>query len=220
VELYLDTADREAALPLLATGAFRGITTNPVILQRAGLGSDDIPAVHDWAVANGADLVFLQTWGATAEEMAGRGRRLAGLSERVVVKLPATLAGTTALAQLAAEGVPTLLTAAHTVAHAVLAGAAGARWVAPYVSKVADDEGTAVGVVAAMHRALSGGSTTAVVDPPRTDVLAASLRSLDAVGDLAAAGVPAATLGTALAEQLFTHPQTLDADRRFHEAAR
>ena len=102
------------------------ITTNPVILQRAGLGSGDIPAVHDWAVAHGAQVVFLQTWGSTAEELAGRGHQLAALSERVVVKLPATLAGTTACARLAAEGVPTLLTAAHTVAHAVLAGAAGA----------------------------------------------------------------------------------------------
>ncbi|WP_180357610.1 transaldolase family protein [Streptomyces sp. NP160] len=210
MELYLDTADREAAAPLLATGVFRGITTNPVILQRAGLGSDDVPAVHDWAVGHGAQVVFLQTWGATAEEMAGRGRRLAGLSERVVVKLPATLDGTTACAQLAAEGVPTLLTAAHTTAHAVLAGAAGARWVAPYVSKVDDDEGRAVDVVVAMHRALAGSGTA---------VLAASLRSLDAVGALAAAGVPAATIGTALAEELFTHPLTLDADRRFHEAA-
>lgn len=129
-----------------------------------------------------------------------------------MVKLPATLAGTTACAQLAAEGVPTLLTAAHTVAHAVLAGAAGARWVAPYVSKVDDDESTAVDVVVAMHRALSSGGSC--------EVLAASLRSLAAVGALAAAGVPAATLGTALAEQLFSHPLTLDADRRFHEAAR
>ncbi|WP_187279795.1 transaldolase family protein [Quadrisphaera setariae] len=219
MQLYLDTADRAAAVPLLATGAFRGITTNPVILQRAGLGSGDIPAVHDWAVAHGAQVVFLQTWGSTAEELAGRGHQLAALSERVVVKLPATLAGTTACAQLAAEGVPTLLTAAHTVAHAVLAGAAGARWVAPYVSKVDDDESRAVDVVVAMHRALStaGGSAGA---GGSCEVLAASLRSLAAVGALAAAGVPAATLGTALAEQLFTHPQTLDADRRFHEAAR
>lgn len=211
MELYLDTADRSAAVPLLATGVFRGITTNPVILQRAGLGSGDTTAVHDWAVASGAQVVFLQTWGSDAQEMAGRGRQLAGLSERVVVKLPATLAGTTACSQLAAEGVPTLLTAAHTTAHAVLAGAAGARWVAPYVSKIDDDEGAAVDVVVAMHRALAGTGT---------DVLAASLRSLEAVGALAAAGVPAATLGTALAEQLFTHQQTLDADRRFHEAAR
>ncbi|PWJ55677.1 transaldolase [Quadrisphaera granulorum] len=216
MQLYLDTADRAAAVPLLVTGAFRGITTNPVILQRAGLGSADIPAVHAWAVEHGAELVFLQTWGTSADELAARGRQLRALSDHVVVKLPATLDGTTACARLAAEGVPTLLTAAHTVAHAVLAGAVGAQWVAPYVSKVDDDEGAAVDVVVAMHRALSSGTGTG----SGCAVLAASLRSLAAVGALAAAGVPAATLGTALAEELLTHPQTLDADRRFLEAAR
>ncbi len=210
MDLYLDTADRGPALALLATGAFRGVTTNPVILQRAGLTVADAPAVHDWAVEGGAERVFLQSWGSTADEVAERGRRLAALSDRVVVKVTATLAGSTACARLASEGVPTLLTGAFTPAHAVLSAGVGASWVAPYVSRIAPDEATAVDVVVAMHRALGAGPTA---------VLAASLRSLDAVGALAAAGVPAATLGVPLAEALFTHELTLAADGTFEEAA-
>ncbi|WP_194907321.1 transaldolase family protein [Quadrisphaera sp. INWT6] len=210
VDLYLDTADRDAALALLATGAFRGVTTNPVILQRAGLTVADAPAVHDWAVAGGAERVFLQSWGASADEVTRRGRELAALSDRVVVKVTATLAGATACARLVTEGVPTLLTGAFTPAHAVLSAGVGASWVAPYVSRISSDEATAVDVVVAMHRALGTGPTA---------VLAASLRSLDAVGALAAAGVPAATLGVPLAEALFTHELTLAADRTFEEAA-
>ena len=35
--LYLDSADRAQLAPLLATGLFAGVTTNPTILHRAGL---------------------------------------------------------------------------------------------------------------------------------------------------------------------------------------
>jgi transaldolase len=44
MHLYLDTADRAAAEPLLATGLFAGLTTNPTILQRADRGVADIEA--------------------------------------------------------------------------------------------------------------------------------------------------------------------------------
>ena len=42
---------------LLATGLFRGVTTNPAILDKAGLGSIDIPDVIRWATAAGAERV-------------------------------------------------------------------------------------------------------------------------------------------------------------------
>ena len=63
MRLYLDTADRAVAEPLLATGLFAGLTTNPTILARAGLTADDAPAVHRWARAAGAREVFFQSWG-------------------------------------------------------------------------------------------------------------------------------------------------------------
>ena len=56
--LYLDTADRAAAEDLLRTGLFAGLTTNPTILQRSGLGVADAPEVHRWAVAAGAREVY------------------------------------------------------------------------------------------------------------------------------------------------------------------
>ena len=54
---------------LLATGLFRGVTTNPAILDKAGLGSIDIPDVIRWATAAGAERVFVQAWGTSADDM-------------------------------------------------------------------------------------------------------------------------------------------------------
>jgi len=82
LSLYVDSAARDDVEPLLEVGIFRGITTNPTILDRAGLSGKDIPDVYQWAVAAGAQEVFLQTWGDTADELEKRGRDLAELGDR------------------------------------------------------------------------------------------------------------------------------------------
>ena len=73
LRLYADTAVRDDAARLLDLGIFRGITTNPLLLARAGLGTDAHPEVVGWAVGLGAEEVFCQAWGATAAELVNRG---------------------------------------------------------------------------------------------------------------------------------------------------
>jgi transaldolase len=53
---FLDSAERETVTKLLATGLFGGVTTNPAILDKAGLGSADIPDYVKWATDAGAKL--------------------------------------------------------------------------------------------------------------------------------------------------------------------
>lgn len=43
VTFYIDSADRERVAPLLASGLDGEVTTNPAILDKAGLHSSDIP---------------------------------------------------------------------------------------------------------------------------------------------------------------------------------
>ena len=53
MQLYLDTADRTALEPLLATGLFRGVTTNPLILQRSAVRLDAVPDLITWLLDRG-----------------------------------------------------------------------------------------------------------------------------------------------------------------------
>lgn len=209
VSLFLDSADRAAAEPLMATGLFAGVTTNPTILARAGLGQHDLPTVIGWAVAAGAERVFVQVVGREVQALVDNGRRLRDLGPSVVVKVPASREGCAAGRVLTAEGVEVLLTAVHHPAQALLATAVGASWIAPYVGR-ADDrgrDGTACALM--LHRALAGSGTR---------VLAASLRTLDQVGRLAAEGVADVTLGVALADALLADELTLVAVEEFEVA--
>jgi TalC/MipB family fructose-6-phosphate aldolase len=213
VRLYLDTADRTAAESLLATGLFRGITTNPTILQRAAKGVSDIKGIYRWAIGAGAEEVFFQAWGDDAATLFERGQWLRDLGQEVVVKFVATRAGATACAALAARGTPTLLTAIYDPGQAIVAAAAGATYIAPYLGRLNDAGRQGIAEVIAMHEVLVATGST-------TKVLLASIRSVPDMVALARHGVDCFTMAPAVAEQFFTDPTTADAARTFEQAVR
>jgi TalC/MipB family fructose-6-phosphate aldolase len=213
VQLYLDTADRAAAEDLLATGLFAGVTTNPTILQRAGAGVAAIPDIYRWATAAGAREVFFQAWGEDTQSLVARGQELRSLGEEVVVKLVASRAGTAACAALASAGVPTLLTAVYDPGQAIVAAAAGATYIAPYLRRLAAAGRDASGDVLAMHELL-----TATMSP--TKVLLASIPDVPAMVGMARRGVSCFTMAPSVAEEFFTDDLTAQAVVAFEDAVR
>lgn len=211
VHLYIDSADRQHTESLLATGLFAGVTTNPTILQRASVGVADIPAIHRWATAAGAREVFFQAWGTDTETLVRRGLRLRELGEEVVVKFVATRAGTAACAALAARGIPTLLTAVYDPGQAMVAAAAGATYIAPYLRRLNDAGRDGFASVVAMQEILAGTGTK---------VLLASIPDVPAMVMLARQGVSHFTMAPAIAEAFFTDPLTAEAEETFEEAVR
>jgi TalC/MipB family fructose-6-phosphate aldolase len=213
VRLYLDTADREAAESLLATGLFAGVTTNPTILQRASKSTADLRDIYRWAIDAGAREIFFQAWGEDPDTLIVRGQQLRDLGREVVVKFVATRAGSTACAALAARGVPTLLTAIYDPGQALIAVAAGATYIAPYLGRLNDAGRQGIAEVVAMHEVLVATGST-------TKVLLASIRGVPDMVALARHGVDCFTMAPAVAEQFFTDPTTAEAARTFEEAVR
>ncbi|MFJ8023555.1 transaldolase family protein [Streptomyces sp. NPDC096311] len=213
MHLYVDTADRHAAEALLATGVFTGLTTNPTILQRASRGVADIPDIYRWATAAGAREVFFQAWGQDTPTLVERGRALRGLGDEVVVKLVATRAGTAACTQLVAEGIPTLLTAVYNPGQALVAAAAGATYIAPYLRRLTAEGRDGPADVLAMHQVLAATAS-------RTKVLLASIPDVPSMVTLARQGVDCFTMAPIVAEQLFTDELTAEAAATFEDAVR
>jgi TalC/MipB family fructose-6-phosphate aldolase len=213
VRLYLDTADRAAAEDLLRTGLFAGLTTNPTILQRSGLGVGDAPEVHRWAVAAGAREVFLQAWGEDADTLVERGERLRELGPEVVVKVPASRAGAAACARLAAHGAPTLLTAVYAPGQVLVAAAAGATYIAPYLGRLNDAGRDGIAEVTAMQEVLTATGAS-------TKILLASIRDVPSMVALARRGIDCFTVGPPVAEAFFAEHLTAAAVAAFEDAAR
>jgi transaldolase len=211
VHLYLDTADQTAAESLLATGLFTGLTTNPTILQRASQGVADIPHISRWATAAGAGEVFFQAWGEDTPTLVERGRQLRELGDEVVVKLVASRAGTAACATLASEGIPTLLTAVYNPGQAIVAAAAGATYIAPYLRRLTASGRDGLADVLAMHEVLTATDSG-------TRVLLASIPDVASMVALARHGVDCFTMAPTVAEEFFTDELTAEAVATFEQA--
>ena len=117
------------------------------------------------------------------------GAELRELGEEVVVKLVASRAGAAACAALAADGVPTLLTAVYNPAQAVVAAAAGATYIAPYLGKL---RGGRAG--RGRRRSAPCRSVLRATGSP-TKILLASIRDVRSVVELARRGVDRFTHG-------------------------
>lgn len=208
--LYLDSADPAVWTEHLPSGIFHGVTTNPLLLERAGQACTvaNLASLTAEARALGAREIHLQTWGAGTDELVARGERLAALAEgiAVAVKVPATPAGFRAGRRLADGGASVTLTAVYAPAQVLAAAALGAAYAAPYVGRLDDAGRDGRGTVLAMADLLR-----ATRSPLR--LLAASLRTAAVVVDLAAAGVGTLTFGPKVAGELLAEPLTrADAD--------
>ncbi|MER3553387.1 MAG: transaldolase [Meiothermus sp.] len=213
MRLYLDSADVKALEPLLQTGVFYGITTNPTVLRTARVRPREFVSFADWAFGKGAKELYFQAWGGTPESLYSRGKTLARISTKVVVKLPATQPGLEAASKLSAEGVRTCITAVYAPFQALLAASSGAAYVAPYLGRMNDAGRDGHGSIAQMARALGAVGSA-------TEILAASVRRGEDVAILAENGVCCITLSPAVAGTLFQEPLTLEATQAFENAAK
>lgn len=206
--LYIDAADRQLIEELWGSGVFAGVTTNPTILDRAGLGQRDVPDLYKWLTDLGVGTVYVQVVGRTRDEMLRSAEALRALGP-LTVKVPATAAGLSAAGALVRDGAQVLLTAVYSPVQALMARDCGIQGVAPYVGRMTDAGRSGVESVVAMQQAIG-------TEPTR--ILAASLRSADDIARLAAAGVPDFTLGGALAQSVLDDELTRAAVDEFEAA--
>ncbi len=214
VRLFLDSADRGAWERWLPSGLFFGITTNPTILDAAGLACR-MPVIADIArdaFSHGIEELQVQTWGTDTAPLVRNGLALAALSPRIVVKVPVTFEGVRAVAALHREGVRTTLTAVYAPHQALTAAAAGADYVAPYFGRMGDLGRDALAGIIAMRSILAASGRP-------TRLLVASIRSAADLADLAAAGLDTFTFGTRVAEGLFADTDTIKAAAAFEATA-
>jgi transaldolase len=196
LRLFADSADVDAVGPLLADGLVHGVTTNPTILERAGRSVRDIPELYELWRSQGANEIFFQTWGAATADLLANAEPILGLGPQVVVKVPATRAGFAAAAALARQGATVLLTAVYSRGQALAAATLGIRYIAPYLGRLEDAGWDGVEEIAGMQ---------SILTDTGTDVLAASLRTPDAIIALAARGVPYFTAAPAVILALLQH---------------
>jgi transaldolase len=215
--LFLDSADPAAWERLLPTGIFHGVTTNPLLLERSGQDCTvaNLGRLVRMAAELGVCEIQVQTWGPDAATMVETGEILAGLGRHgtaVVIKIPATTDGFRAARLLRDRHHPVTLTAVYEPGQVLAAAGLGAAYAAPYLGRLDDAGHDGAAVIGAMQNILRGTGAD-------TRLLVASLRTANAVVDLAVMGLDTFTFGPNVADQLLAADLTTAAAADFQRAA-
>lgn len=214
IRLFLDTADTREWHNWLPTGLFYGVTTNPLLLEKAQVkcSVEVLKDLARQAFSLGAKEIQLQTWGTSVEVLVNTGKLLAAIDDRVVVKVPITKVGTQAASQLIADGIRITLTGVYAVHQVLIAAALGADYAAPYLGRINDIGRNGRDDLVAMQQAIAGVGST-------TRILVASIRSVDDITFLATQGLDTFTFREATATAFFDVAATNQAAIEFEQAA-
>ena len=199
MKFFLDTANLEDIKTAHSWGVIAGVTTNPTLVSKEG-DIDFHTRVREIAeTVNGpvsAEAVSLEK-----SRLIEEAKVLAGIHPQVVVKVPLCPDGLGAVKELTALGIKTNVTLVFSAKQAVLAAAAGATYVSPFVGRLDDigEDGMKLIYDVVEIFDLYG---------IETKVIAASLRHPAHVLECAKAGAYYATVPFKVLKMLFDHPLT------------
>lgn len=199
MKFFLDTANLEDIKTAHSWGVIAGVTTNPTLVSKEG-EIDFHTRVREIAeTVNGpvsAEAVSLEK-----SRLIEEAKVLAAIHPQVVVKVPLCPDGLGAVKELTAMGIKTNVTLVFSANQAVLAAAAGATYVSPFVGRLDDigEDGMKLIYDVVEIFDLYG---------IETKVIAASLRHPAHVLECAKAGADYATVPFKVLKMLFDHPLT------------
>lgn len=205
MRLFIDSANLDEVREAASWGIISGVTTNPSLVAKEG--ADFHQRVKDICqIVHGPVSAEVTTQ--TAAEMVEEGRRLAGIDEHIVVKLPLTTEGLSACSALTALGIRTNVTLIFSANQALMACLAGATYVSPFVGRLDDIGQDGIYLVETIRSVFDAGEH-------RSDIIAASIRHPIHVERAALAGADIATCPFGILKQLFKHPLTDAGIERF-----
>ena len=199
MKFFVDTADVAEIRELAALGLLDGVTTNPSLIAKAGRDFKTIIA-EICAIVPGP--VSAEVAATDADGMLREGRILAKVAKNVAIKVPLTWDGLKACRALAAEGTMVNVTLCFSATQALLAAKAGATYVSPFIGRLDDIGLDGMELIAEIRQIYDNYADF------RTEILAASIRTVNHVRDAALAGADVATVPPAILKALVKHPLT------------
>lgn len=198
MKLFIDTANMEEIKTANKWGVVCGVTTNPTLIAKEGRDVKEvikeIASIVDGPISGEVNSL-------DAEGMITEGRAIAAIHPQIVVKIPMCQAGLEAVSVLSKEGIKTNVTLIFTPAQALLAARAGASFVSPFVGRLEDIDSNGIQLI----------EQVAVIFQSfqiKTEIIAASIRSPQHIGECALAGADIATVPFKVLEKSFEHPLT------------
>ena len=126
---------------------------------------------------------------------------LTKIAKNIAVKVPLTWAGLKACAKLSGEGTMVNVTLCFSPVQAWMAAKAGASFISPFIGRVDDAGEDGLGLIHDIRAVYDNYNF-------KTEILAASIRSISHVRECLLAGADVGTMPTEIFKKLISHPLT------------
>ncbi len=200
MKFFIDTANVEEIKKAVEMGIVAGVTTNPSLIAKEGRDFvetvKEIGTIVDGPIS--AEVISLE-----ADKMVEEAKELYNSigNPNLVIKIPMCVEGLKAVKQLTAIGMKTNVTLIFSAGQALLAAAAGATYVSPFIGRLDDIGFCGMDLISEIAQMFKKQGI-------KTEIIAASTRSPLHVIQVAATGCDIATVPYKVLVDMTKHPLT------------
>lgn len=198
MKFFVDTADVNEIRELSETGLLDGVTTNPSLIMKSGRPilevTKEICDIVDGPVS--AEVTAVEF-----KEMMREADILSKIADNIAIKVPLTMDGLKACKALTESGRMVNVTLCFSANQALLAAKAGATFISPFIGRLDDMGIDGMELIAEIRTIYDNYGYD-------TEILAASIRSVNHVKQAALIGADVATVPPAVLKALVKHPLT------------
>ena len=198
MKIFLDTADVAEIREYAASGLVDGVTTNPSLAAKTGRDYGESLKEICSVIGGSVSAEVLST---DFDGMMKEGKAVSKIAKNITIKVPSTWDGMKACRALSNDGLMVNVTLCFSPIQAMMAAKAGATFISPFIGRVDDIGEDGMGLIRDIR---------AIYDNYgfKTQILAASIRSVSHVREAALAGADVATIPTEIFKKLMSHPLT------------
>ena len=198
MKIFLDTADVAEIREYAASGLVDGVTTNPSLAAKTG--KDYVDSLKEiCAIVPGA--VSAEVLAHDFDTMIKQAKVFTGIAKNIAVKVPLTWEGLKACKALSDGGTMVNVTLCFSPVQAMMAAKAGATFISPFIGRVDDMGEDGIGLIHDIRTLYDNYNF-------KTEILAASIRSVSHVREAALAGADVSTIPADIFKKLLSHPLT------------
>ncbi|GAA0608230.1 MULTISPECIES: fructose-6-phosphate aldolase [Paenochrobactrum] len=198
MKFFVDTADVNDIRELNDLGLVDGVTTNPSLILKSGRDILEVTKEICSIVDGPVSAEVAATDYATIMKEAAV---IAKIADNICIKLPLTLDGLKACKALTSDGHQTNVTLCFSANQALLAAKAGATYVSPFIGRIDDIGLNGMELIAEIRSIFDNYDFN-------TQILAASVRTVNHVKEAALIGADVVTAPPATLKALVKHPLT------------
>lgn len=198
MKFFVDTADVKEIRELNDLGLVDGVTTNPSLIAKSGRNILEVTK-EICGIVKGP--VSAEVTATDFDGMMKEAAVLSKLADNICIKVPLTLDGLRACKKLSSEGHKTNVTLCFSANQALLAAKAGATYISPFIGRLDDTGINGMELIAEIRTIYDNYDF-------RTEILAASVRTVNHVKEAALIGADVVTAPPATLKALVKHPLT------------